>query len=88
MKLNIKTWWWSLRKNSQLVIRLGVALVLLGLAFRLLSSGSNQFSSVTETPFLEKTQVQSSLNVPGRLIDQFHQKGIKVSIFIYGVFSL
>lgn len=87
MKFNLKTWWWSVRKNNQWVVKLAVALVLVGLAFSLLSSRPIQYSNITETPFLETSQAQSSLNVPG-LNDQFHQKGTKVLSFTYGIFIL
>ncbi|CAK9143193.1 unnamed protein product [Ilex paraguariensis] len=56
MLFNWKSWWWSLHKHNYLLVKLGVSILLLGFAFRLLFSQSTGFSEVSETPFLEKTE--------------------------------
>ncbi|KAA8528260.1 hypothetical protein F0562_035489 [Nyssa sinensis] len=55
MKLNWKAWWCSLHKHNHFLVKLAVSILLAGLAFRLLFSGSSGFSNVAEIPFLEKT---------------------------------
>ncbi|KAF5951722.1 hypothetical protein HYC85_009666 [Camellia sinensis] len=55
MKLNWKPWWWFFHKHHQLLVKLSVSILLLGLTLRLLFSKSTGFSNVAETPFIEKT---------------------------------
>ncbi|KAM7494327.1 hypothetical protein LguiB_028936 [Lonicera macranthoides] len=58
MKPNWKVWSLSLHKHNYLILKLGVSILLVGLAFRLLFSRSNDFSIVTESTFLdEKTAI-------------------------------
>lgn len=82
MKLNWKAWWWSLLKNNHWVVKLAVAFLLVGLAFRLLSSRSTEFPNVTETPFLQEPhdpKPQASSNLP-ETRDQIPHKGTQESI--------
>lgn len=81
MKLNLKTWWYFLGKNNQFVVKLAVSVLLVGLAFRLISSRSNQLPDITKTPFVESSNPQASVSVPG-IIEQIHHEGTKDLIFI------
>ncbi|XP_042487665.1 protein trichome birefringence-like 25 [Macadamia integrifolia] len=47
---------WSLRKHNHVFVKISVSFLLMGLAFRLFFSDSIGFSSVPETPLLEKTE--------------------------------
>lgn len=53
MKLNWMHWF--NHKHKHLVVKFGVAILLMGLAFRLFLSTSNRFSPKLEAPFPEKT---------------------------------
>lgn len=78
MKLNLKTWCHFLGKNNHLVVKLAISFVLVGLAFRLISSRSNQFPDITKTPLVETS---NPVSVPG-IIEQIHHEGTKDLIFI------
>ncbi|KAK2966490.1 hypothetical protein RJ640_019019 [Escallonia rubra] len=55
MRLNLKAWWWNLRKHNYLAVKFAVSIFFLGLAFRLLFSRSDDIPSVSHSPFLDKT---------------------------------
>ncbi|KAL8111436.1 protein trichome birefringence-like 23 [Apium graveolens] len=74
MKLNLKTWWYFLGKSNQFVVKLAVSVLLVGLAFRLISSRSNQFPDITKTPFVETSNSPGSVSLPG-IIEQIHHEG-------------
>lgn len=57
-----KSWWRSLHKNNYFIIKLGVSVLLVGLAFKLVYNRSPDFSPVTDAPFLENAQVVSQEN--------------------------
>ena len=48
----------SLNKHHHLLVKFAVAILLVGLAFRLFASRSKGFASDLESPVLEKEQVQ------------------------------
>ncbi|KAI3453800.1 hypothetical protein Pfo_010463 [Paulownia fortunei] len=56
---NWKSWWRSLHNHNYFVIKFGVSILLLGLAFRFLYNRSFEFSPVSDTPFLENTQISA-----------------------------
>ncbi|PIN16779.1 hypothetical protein CDL12_10565 [Handroanthus impetiginosus] len=58
MMYNWKSWWRSLNKSNNFIIKLGVSVLLVGLAFRLLYNRSD-FSPVSHTPFLENAQISA-----------------------------
>lgn len=60
MEYHWKSWWRSLQKNNYLVIKLGVSVLLVGLAFRLLYNRSSDFPPVPGAPFLENTQISAT----------------------------
>ncbi|XP_017236834.1 protein trichome birefringence-like 23 [Daucus carota subsp. sativus] len=74
MKLNLKTWSNFLRKNNHFVVKLAVAFLFVGVAFRLISPRSTQYLDVPETPFVERSETQGSVNVP-EIIEQFYHEG-------------
>lgn len=80
MKVNWKAWGLSIFKNNKWVVKLALAFVLMAVAFRLLSSRSNEFK---ETPFLQESQNPKPSNLP-QSRDQIPHKGTKDSIFKYG----
>ncbi|KAL8053963.1 hypothetical protein ABFX02_05G107400 [Erythranthe guttata] len=47
-----KRWWESLHTHNYFAVKLGVSILLVGLAFRFFHNRSSDFSPVTETPFL------------------------------------
>ncbi|KAH6825021.1 hypothetical protein C2S53_000673 [Perilla frutescens var. hirtella] len=50
-----RSWWRSLHKNNYFVIKLGVSVLLVGLAFMLIYNRSSDSSAVSTAPFLENT---------------------------------
>ena len=56
MGVNWKSW--SLNKHHHMLVKLAVAILLVGLAFRLFVSRSKGFAIDLESPGLEKEQVQ------------------------------
>ncbi|XP_011101018.1 protein trichome birefringence-like 23 [Sesamum indicum] len=54
-----KSWWRALQKNNYFVIKLGVSVLLVGLAFRLLYNRSSDISPVPGAPFLENTRISA-----------------------------
>ncbi|XAR55121.1 hypothetical protein NMG60_11030520 [Bertholletia excelsa] len=55
MKFTRKAWWWSVHKRGQLLVKVAVSILLVGLAFRFVYPKSSGFSKIAETPFIEKT---------------------------------
>ncbi|XVF53037.1 hypothetical protein PTKIN_Ptkin05aG0067100 [Pterospermum kingtungense] len=56
MRVNLKSW--SLNKHHHLLVKLAVAILIVGFAFRLFVSRSTGSASVLESPVFEKEQVQ------------------------------
>ncbi|KAL0329979.1 UNVERIFIED_CONTAM: protein trichome birefringence-like 23 [Sesamum radiatum] len=54
-----KSWWRAVQKNNYFVIKLGVSVLLVGLAFRLLYDRSSDLSPVPDAPFLENTRISA-----------------------------
>ncbi|CAA0812110.1 Protein trichome birefringence-like 24 [Striga hermonthica] len=66
MVYNWKSWWRSAQKNNYLVLKLGVSVLLVALAFRLLySDRSSDISPISKAPFLDTTQISTSPVVSG-----------------------
>lgn len=85
MKANWKT---SLHKQNYLAVKVGVSILLVGLAFRLLFSRSTQFSDVSETHFLDKTMnpiiptvSQDFLQDRGKILHKDKNNAEKCDIF-------
>ncbi|KAH6801864.1 TRICHOME BIREFRINGENCE-LIKE 23 [Perilla frutescens var. frutescens] len=57
---NWKSWWRSIHNHNYFVIKLGVSILLVALAFRLLYNRSFEFSPVSDTPFLENSQISAA----------------------------
>lgn len=49
--------WRSLHNHKYFIIKLGVAILLVGLAFWLLYTRSTEFSPISDTPFLDNAQI-------------------------------
>ncbi|KAL2527686.1 Protein trichome birefringence-like 23 [Abeliophyllum distichum] len=64
MLYNWKYWWRSLHNHNYFIIKLGVSILLVGLAFMLLYTRSTGFSPVTDTPFLGNAQISPPPVVP------------------------
>lgn len=67
---------WSLHKHNQLLVKVAVSILLMGLAFRLLFV----HSTVPETPFVEKPAIPNppvSEDVP-EIRDPIPEKGDKI----------
>ncbi|EYU23382.1 hypothetical protein MIMGU_mgv1a006445mg [Erythranthe guttata] len=60
MAYNWKSWWRPLHKNNYLVIKLGVSVLLVGLAFTLLFNRSSDFPPISDTPFLQNPHISES----------------------------
>lgn len=50
-----RSWWRSLHKNNNFVIKLGASVLLVGLAFMLIYNRSSDSSALSADPFLQNT---------------------------------
>ncbi|GAA0144691.1 hypothetical protein Leryth_008953 [Lithospermum erythrorhizon] len=93
MLQNVKSWWGYWKKKNNLIVKLGIGLVLLGICFRMLYSRSSGFEDVSEDPFIIRDNAESSAHtvfsnapdetydVPSKVATLPEERGGKCDIF-------
>ncbi|KAL0447784.1 UNVERIFIED_CONTAM: protein trichome birefringence-like 23 [Sesamum latifolium] len=73
MLYNWKSWWTAHRNRNYFLFKLGVSVLVVGIAFRLLYGRSLEISPVSDNPFLETTQISTPPVVSVNSQENAHQ---------------
>ncbi|CAL5429988.1 unnamed protein product [Camellia sinensis] len=82
MKLNWKRWWSSVDKNTRLLVKLALSILLFGPAFRFIFCQATGFSNVADAPFVKQSvnpKPAVSIDFPGNQ-DHFPGNDTPVSV--------
>ncbi|KAL0371902.1 UNVERIFIED_CONTAM: protein trichome birefringence-like 23 [Sesamum calycinum] len=81
MLYNWKSWWTAHRNRNYFLFKLGVSVLVVGIAFRLLYGRSLEISPVSDNPFLETTQISTPPVVSVNSQENAHQIALQGPIY-------